>query len=238
MRHGLRTLPLEVFPSLRRLRLRGRSEIDDDAAAGGPPRDRLLEDDLGIAEVLGGDDPEDVRGHHTQRRPVDHLPGERASPVAEHDLLVGLLDDVEVSLDPPLQIDEHLWRPARARALDAQRRPIALVDLVADALADDADEPCGLIQPDHLLQGPRELADQRAEKDVVLQGEARSSGAAFGADDFSIRIRRGDRRVLDGGIAVSDLTYFTCFAEGIVIPVGTVDSVETVRMDVDGSEPE
>ena len=43
--------------------------MDDDAAAGGSPGDRLLEDHLGVTEVLGGDTPKtfDVIMHSAGR---------------------------------------------------------------------------------------------------------------------------------------------------------------------------
>ena len=44
---------------------------------------------------------------HIDGRP-DDLFGERAPAVAEHDLVLVLLDDKEIALDPAFQIDQHI----------------------------------------------------------------------------------------------------------------------------------
>src|SRR5262245_46300585 len=47
------------------------------------------------------------------------------------------------------------------------------IDLVADLLADGADEAGRLLQADHLLEGVDQLPDEGPEEDVSLQGDGR-----------------------------------------------------------------
>jgi hypothetical protein len=145
--------------------------MDDHAAAGMALRDGLFEDDLGIAEVIGGDAAEDVGGHHAHRGSADDLLGERAGPVAEDDLVVILLDDEEVALDATLEVHEHGGHLLPREFGDDQGGLIGLIDLVADPLANDADEARCLLQADHILEGAGEFADEGAEEDVSLQGD-------------------------------------------------------------------
>lgn len=79
--------------------------MDNNPAARIPLGNRLLQLDLGIAQVVGGDVAEDIRGHHAHRGPSQHLVAERAGTIAEHDPVGILLDHPEVALDPPLEID-------------------------------------------------------------------------------------------------------------------------------------
>ena len=143
--------------------------MDDDLAACVTPRDRLLDDDLRVSEILRGDAAEHVRRHHAQGRPADDLVAERAGAVAEHDAIVALFDDEEVPLYPALQVDEHVGDLLAAQALDVQRGCVRGVDLVPDALPDDTDESRCLVQTDDLLQRAGEMPQEGAQEDVALE---------------------------------------------------------------------
>ena len=150
-------------------RFLGRLQVDHDAAAGVAPGDRLLQLDLGVAEVVGGDAAEHVRGHHAHRRPALDQLAERAGAVAEHDLLVVLRDDVEVALDATLEVDQDRGDLRPVEAADLQCCAVVAIDRGADRAADHADVAVGFLEPDHVLERAGELADQRAHEAVAVE---------------------------------------------------------------------
>src|SRR5581483_11540285 len=93
---------IDIFAARRRPGFGGRLQVDDHPTLGRAPGDRFAQFNLAVPEVVGGDVAENVRGHHAHRRPPEHLFGKRASPVAEHDLVLALVDDKEITLDPAL----------------------------------------------------------------------------------------------------------------------------------------
>ena len=153
-------------------------EVNDHSAPRISAGDGLLEHDLGVAGALRGEHAEDVRRHHAERRAPDDLLGERARAVAEHDLLVVLLDDVKVALDPPLEIDHHRGHLLARQARHAERVAVRGADLVAHLLPDHADEAGGLREPDDLFQRPGEVAQERSHEPVQLQRDGEVSDRA------------------------------------------------------------
>ena len=61
------------------------------------------------------------------------------------------------------------WRPASWTSSTACR---ATKD--DDALADDADEARGFVETDDILEGAREMVEQRAEKRIAMQRDVES----------------------------------------------------------------
>jgi hypothetical protein len=105
-----------------------------------------------------------------------HFVFEGAAPVAEHDLLVGLLDDVEVAVDAALQVDEHAGDLFTAERVDLQGRAVVAVDRTPDVLADDADEARGFLEADDVLERARELTKDGSKERVAREGDIDGQG--------------------------------------------------------------
>src|SRR5690606_37604974 len=83
---------------------------------------------------------------------------------------------------------------------DLQRRPVVEIELLADSLADHADEPRGLLQPHHVLQRGGKLPDEVPEEAVPIQGDRflRDGGARRGVPTGVVPDLRSHGLVLGG----------------------------------------
>ena len=153
-------IDFDVFPALRSLIFGSGFQMDDDQASGVTGGDGFLEFDGGEAEIFRGDSAEDVRGHHAHRRAAENLFAEGAASIAEHDFVVGLIDDEKIATDAAFEIDERIGDLLAIHLFGAEGGAIARVDAVADALADEADKTAGLVEADDVFKFSRELPDQ------------------------------------------------------------------------------
>src|SRR4051812_17370864 len=97
-RSGIGAGGRKILAPLRARGLGRLPKVDHHPATGVAAGNGLLQLDLGIAEIAGGDLAEHVGGHHAHAWPPDHLFGEGAGAVAQDDLVFALLDDEKITL--------------------------------------------------------------------------------------------------------------------------------------------
>lgn len=112
---------------------------------------------------------EDICGHHAERWPVDDLIAKRTLTIAQHDPVLGFLDDEEVTLDPPLQIDQDFGDLFAGQVFHGQRLLVEAVDLLADRGSNYADISGRVVKTYDLLQRAGELADQASSKAIAFE---------------------------------------------------------------------
>src|SRR4051812_21173414 len=90
---------IDILAPRRRPGFRRWFQVDDDPALRRAVGNRLAQFDLAVSEIIGRDMSEDIRGHHAHQRSPNNLLGKRTLPIAEHDLVLVLLDDKEIAFD-------------------------------------------------------------------------------------------------------------------------------------------
>jgi hypothetical protein len=77
-------------------------------------------------------------------------------------------------LDSPLQIHQDVGNLRSIELRDGKCPLIILIDLRPHSLSNDTDESGRFLQPDHILQGAGEFADQSTEKYIPFEGNVRA----------------------------------------------------------------
>src|SRR5262249_8579888 len=104
-----------------------------------------------------------------QSGPAHDLPGEGTGPVAQHDLVVVLADDVEVAADAPLHVDKYRGVRLPTEAGHSETGPVGLILLIADSLTANTDEAACFVEAEDVLKRAGEFAQQAAHEGVACE---------------------------------------------------------------------
>lgn len=135
-------------------------KMNNDTASGIASGDCRLDFDLCVAEAFRGDDTEDVGGHHAEGRTAENLVAERTGTVSQNDLFGVVLNDVEVALNPFLEIDENVRDLFAGKPADVEGGGVVPADLVTHSLSDDADKTRRFVEANNILKGASKFAQQ------------------------------------------------------------------------------
>ena len=120
---------------------------------------------------------------HSEGLPSTNVP-KGATPVAKDDPVLCLFQDVEVTLDPALEVHQDCRDLVAVQTVDMDGIPVGRVDLLTDRSADDADVARGLLDADDAFKRSGQLAQQRSEEQVALK---RKVGVADGGSRIHCR---------------------------------------------------
>ena len=147
------------------------AEVDGDAAAGVADGDAFFENDgrPGVV-VVGGDAAEDGAGHSAQGRRLAYGVAEGAAGVAEHDVVVGDLDEVELAVDSVLEADVAVGELLGGETADeSASRAVFGLHLSADSNADVSDDVLADIGAGGVFNGLGELDDKGPQEGLTIK---------------------------------------------------------------------
>lgn len=94
---------------------------------------------------------------------------ERTNAIAEHDLVIILLEDSEVAPDAPLKVNQDVRNLLTAELWLIQRQLILPMNFLTDLLANNADKTCSILDPDNFFQRPRQFTKHHPKERIPPQ---------------------------------------------------------------------